>query len=50
MPRSKFGERQYELAANIELLNGGSSFFAPTTSQEASLGIDVAMAPGDRRI
>ncbi|HUA73726.1 MAG TPA: hypothetical protein VL988_03120 [Solirubrobacteraceae bacterium] len=50
MPVCKFGERQYELAANLELLGGSGSFFAPTTSLEGQLGIDVALAPSDQRI
>ncbi|MDW5593570.1 hypothetical protein VSS74_04435 [Conexibacter stalactiti] len=50
MPASQFGERQYELAANLELLAGSSRFFAPTTPVEASLGIDAALTPGDPRV
>jgi hypothetical protein len=50
MPVSKFGERQYELAANLELIGSSGAFFVPTTSLEGALGIDVAMAPGDKRI
>lgn len=50
MPACQFGERQYELAANLELLVGSGSFFAPTTSVEAHLAIDVALTPGDPRI
>jgi hypothetical protein len=50
MPVCEFGERQYELAANLELLAGSGSFFAPTTSVEEHLAIDVALTPGDRRV
>lgn len=50
MPPCQFGERQYELAANLELLARSGSFFAPTTSLEAKLGIDVALTPGDPRV
>lgn len=50
MPICQFGERQYELAANLELLAGAGSFFTPTTSLEAHLAIDVAMTPGDPAI
>jgi hypothetical protein len=50
VPVSQFGERQFELAANLELLAGSGSFFAPTTSLEAHLAIDVAMTPGDPRV
>jgi hypothetical protein len=46
----QFGERQYELAANLELLAGSGSFFAPTTSVEGQLAIDVALTPGDPRV
>ena len=49
MPVCELGERQYELAANLELLSGTGKFFTPTTAMEGHLGIDVAMAPGDRR-
>ena len=50
MPVCQFGERQYELAANLELLAGAGSFFTPTTAMEEHLGVDVAMTPGDPRI
>lgn len=50
MPLSQFGERQYELAANLELLAGSGHFFTPTTSMEGHLGIDAALTPGDARI
>ena len=50
MPACEFGERQYELAGNLELLAGSGKFFAPTTSVEAHLAIDVALTPGDPRI
>jgi hypothetical protein len=50
MPLCQFGERQYELAANLELLAGNGSFFTPTTSLEGALGIDVALTPGDPRV
>jgi hypothetical protein len=50
VPVSQFGERQYELAANLELLTGNGAFFTPTTSVEEHLGVDVAMTPGDPRI
>jgi hypothetical protein len=50
VPLSKFGERHYELAANLELIAGSGRFFAPPTNLEATLGIDVALAPGDPKI
>src|SRR3954451_4609373 len=50
MPVCQFGERQFELAANLELLAGSGSFFAPTTSLEADLGVDAALTPGDPKI
>jgi hypothetical protein len=50
VPACEFGERQFELAANLELLAGSGRFFAPTTPAEAHLAIDVALTPGDPRI
>lgn len=50
VPPCEFGERQFELAANLELLAGSGSFLAPTPSVEARLAIDVALTPGDPRI
>lgn len=50
MPGCQFGERQYELAANLELLAGSGAFFTPTTSMENHLGIDAALVPGDPRV
>lgn len=47
MPVCEFGERQYELAINLELIAGSGTFFAPPTPLEASLGVDIAMTPGD---
>jgi hypothetical protein len=46
MPICQFGERQYELAANLELIAGSGRFFAPTTTVEGALGIDAALTPG----
>lgn len=46
MPTPEFGERQYELAANVELILGSGQFFAPPTPLEGDIGIDVALAPG----
>jgi hypothetical protein len=50
MPVCEFGERQYELAANLELIAGTGHFFTPTTALEGHLGIDAALTPGDERI
>lgn len=50
IPRAEFHERQYELAANIELIGGSGEFFAPTPTAEKLLGIDCALTPGDSRI
>ena len=50
MPRAEFHERQYELAANVELIAGRGEFFAPPTTAERQLGIDCALTPGDARI
>jgi hypothetical protein len=50
MPRAEFHERQYELAANIELIAGRGKFFAPPTTVERQFAIDCALTPGDPRI
>lgn len=50
MPLCQFGERQYELAANLELLSGSGKFFTPTLGAEERLGIDAALTPGDPHI
>jgi hypothetical protein len=49
-PRAQFHERQFELAANIELISGRGTFFAPPPTAEQRLGIDCALTPGDARI
>lgn len=50
MPVCQFGERQFELAANLELIAGSGSFFAPPTPLEGNLGVDAALTPGDPKI
>jgi hypothetical protein len=45
--KATFHERQYELAANLELIGGGGSFFAPLQLIEESVGYDIALVPGD---
>lgn len=50
MPTCQFGERQYELACNLELISGSGSFFAPTQKKENLLAVDAAMTPGDPKI
>lgn len=50
MPVCQFGERQYELAANLEMLAGGGQFFVPTLPQEKDIGIDIALTPGNPQI
>jgi hypothetical protein len=50
VPRAEFHERQYELAANVELIAGRGDFFTPPTTSERRLGIDCALTPGDARI
>jgi hypothetical protein len=50
VPRAEFHERQYELAANVELIAGRGDFFTPPTTAERRLGIDCALTPGDARI
>ena len=45
MKKPQFAERQYEIAANIELARGRASPFVPTQSIEAYIGIDAAADP-----
>ncbi len=45
-----FSERQFELAANLELLGPSKAFFAPSTNLEQALGFDVALWPGNAAV
>jgi hypothetical protein len=44
---AEFVEREYELAANIELANSGTMFHTPAQILEEILGYDVALDPRD---
>lgn len=50
MPWAEFAEREYELAANIELAVQGAVFHTPAQVLEKFLGYDVAVNPRDPSI
>jgi hypothetical protein len=39
-------ERQYELAANLEVISGSAKYFAPMQVIEENVGYDIALVPG----
>ena len=50
MIKASFHERQYELAANLELIGPAGAYFAPMQVVEEQVGYDVALIPGHAAI